>query len=190
MKDTLTSDDEQPKCFVFLDLEETCIDSWESKLLLLKKLDAIEEFLNGKEIRVPGKKGAPDVVSPATPKLNLHLGLMSWAVWNEDDKHAFNRNLRPHLESLLKRKFDDRYVWSMDDWAKQALLHCKKKLTREDLFDCFGKPELLFMLSRAHPDFYDSIIFLIDDAYEHHLFTRSYKHKSRTEVWNIDEMIK
>lgn len=183
------TDPEARTCFVFLDLEETVINNWEDQQFLLSNIDKIEEKLNGRTLRFPPlKAGGETIESPAAPIINLRLGLMSWAVWDEKDKQSFNKNIRPHLETMLRRRFDDSVVWSMDDWADQLLKYRHKKVDRADLFDLLNKPEVLFMLMNKHPEFKNSFVFLIDDAFEHQMHARSFDWKCSVEINNINHM--
>lgn len=176
---------QEPNPFVFLDLEDTVIKEWSSNpTFLIENLRKIDVFLNGRDIHFK----ASNYTSPATPMQNLKLGLMSWAVWNSDDKEMFNQELRPVLELNLKRKFDEDLIWSMDDWANELLKCSGKKLSREDLFDIFGKPEMLTNLARKHERFRNSTIFLIDDAYEHQMTFRSPANRCHVEFQNIYKM--
>lgn len=154
---------------VFLDLEETLIDNWENGWLLPAKIAIIKEML-----------------SEFSPK----IGLMSWAVWDDADKVKFNIRLRPELEEALEASFDDDFLWSMDDWAKQLLALHGKRISREDLFDCFGKHEVLFMVSRCHPLFKGEHVVLFDDAVEHCLNWHSHMNDCRVLIQNIDELAK
>ena len=125
-------------------------------------------------------------------ELSLHddvtLGLMSWAVWGDRDKEVFNRTMRPELEEALGMDFDDRVVWSMDDWAAELLQFHRKKLSRQDLFDMFGKQEVLFTLSRSHPLFHKRNVVLFDDMVEHGLHWSSEVNKCQVKMLNIKAM--
>lgn len=178
------SEHDEPNCFVFLDLEETIIDTWQDGNILGHGVDRICEFINGKDKWFQNNT----ILAPATPLLNMKLGLMSWAVWDHKDKEAFNTRFRPHLEQLLDCKFDDRFVLSMDDWAQLIFRHFNKKFSRQDLFDIFSKPEVLFALARTNPDFHKSTVFLIDDAYEHLMTFKSPRNKCHVEIRNINNM--
>lgn len=135
------------KHIIFLDLELTVIHSWEDPVVLMHNIERMREGI------------------PA----NAEIGLMSWAVWNNKDKDKFNNTLRSEIEEALGHKFSDKFVWSMDDWCAELAKNSVKKLNREDLFDCFSKHEVLFMMSRCHPEFRNSNVVLIDDTVEHML---------------------
>lgn len=154
---------------VFLDLEETVIDNWENGWLLPAKIAIIKEML-----------------SEVTPT----IGLMSWAVWDDKDKEKFNETLRPELENALGFKFDDRFLWSMNDWADQLFKFHGKVFSRQDLFDCFGKHEVLFMVSRCHPEFKGKRVALFDDTVEHCLNWNSQNNQCSVVMQNINELAK
>lgn len=154
---------------IFLDLEETLIDNWENGWLLPGKIKTI------RGLRAP---------------FDAKVGLMSWAVWDEKDKAKFNSELRPELEKALGMKFSDEFVWSMDDWAKQLFEFRGKKISREDLFDIFGKHEILFMVSRCHPAFKGHKVILFDDVVEDNLSWHSKMNDCEVLIYNIDEIVK
>jgi hypothetical protein len=154
---------------LFLDLEETLIDSWSNTLMLPSKLKLIQRMF---------------------AHLVPTVGLMSWAVYHDADKVVFNDTLRADLEEALGMTFSDDLVWSMDDWAKQLFAYSGKKVSRDDLFDCFSKHEVLFMLSRVHPAFRNQEVFLVDDAVEHELSWHSKVNNSTVKVLNVDELLK
>jgi len=115
------------------------------------------------------------------------LGLMSWAVWNDDDKKVFNEKLRPAIEEALGMTFADELVWSMDDWSWHINRSTGKRVSRDDLFDMFGKQEVLFVLSRHSHNFNRQKVFLVDDAVEHGLEWFSPENECSVEILNIKE---
>lgn len=153
---------------VFLDLEETVMDDWNSGLFLPRKLDAVRKFLTDNNVTT--------------------VGLMSWAVWDERDKARFNAEFREDLERNLNVTFD--LVWSMDDWANEVFKHFNKKLSRQDLFDMFSKPEVLFALGRTHPLFANETVVLVDDAVEHGLTMTSPNNNCTVALMNVDVMVR
>lgn len=152
---------------VFLDLEETLLDEWNSGLFLPRKLDCVRDFLKDN----PGST----------------VGLMSWAVWDDRDKARFEKEFRADLERNLECTFE--LVWSMDDWANEVFAHFNKKLSRQDLFDMFSKPEVLFALGRTHPLFHNQTVVLVDDAVEHKLTMTSPKNNCTVTLLNVDDML-
>ncbi len=117
------------------------------------------------------------------------IGLMSWAVWNDKDKALFNKHLRDELEAVLEVQFSDEWVLSMDDWSDMLFKHCKKKLSRDDLFDCFGKQEVLFLASRFVPAFKDQFVLLVDDVVEHGLHWESPQNNCTVTMENVKETV-
>ena len=154
---------------VFLDLEETLIDEWANMMLMPQRCAAVHKLL---------KENA-----------GCRVGLMSWAVWHDKDKATFINDLQPLLEEVLDVKFDPELIWSMDDWARE-LVHAKKRIPRQDLFDCFGKHEVLFMLSRCHPTFKDQSVVLVDDVAEHGLEWRSVTNNCYARMVNVKQLCK
>jgi hypothetical protein len=151
---------------VFLDLEETVLDNWDDANMLMGNVRWLQKRL---------------------ALVNCTLGLMSWAVWDEKDKTKFNSEMRPMLEEALGMPFDNRFVWSMDEWAEQVFKHHGKKVSRQDLFDLMGKQEVLFVLSRCHPDFKDNNLLLVDDAVEHDLSCLSVKNNCTVTMKNVND---
>lgn len=156
---------------VFLDLEETVIDTWHEGNFLEVGLSRTRKFLN----RL--KKDGFDV----------KIGLMSWAVWNEEDKLKFNKVFREVLEAELDHKFDDKMVWSMDDWAGQIFKACGKKISRQDIFDLFGKEEILFRLCRDH-HWANTRLFLVDDRVSHGMSVVCHENNCHVFFLNINDM--
>ena len=155
---------------ILLDLEETVVEDWSNMTLLPRECMAIRSFLR-------------------TCHPGATIGLMSWAVWNDKDKALFNKHLRDELEAVLEVKFSDEWVLSMDDWSDMLFKHCKKKLSRDDLFDCFGKQEVLFLASRSVPAFKDQFVMLIDDAVEHGLHWESPQNNCTVTMENVKETV-
>lgn len=153
---------------LFLDLEETLIDNWDNGWLLPANIACIRKKF--------------------TDKVPI-VGLMSWAVWNLADKESFNKRMRKELESSLGMQFNDKFVWSMTDWADMLFQFNSKKVSQQDLFDCFSKHEVLFMLSRVHPGFNRQEVVLVDDTIEHDLSWESKANQCRVKCLNIKQLI-
>lgn len=134
---------------IFLDLEEVCIDSWASGTLLLHHLERIKLYLDRQFAEDPH---------------GVRIGLMSWAVSDHHDKITFNKDLRWRIEQHIGTTFQDRLVWSMDEWAQVTLLNTGLKLDREDLFDFCRKEDVLFKMARKGDLFRNRRVVLIDDA--------------------------
>lgn len=152
---------------VLLDLEKTVIESWDEPFILWNNVDKIKHLLE---------------------EVQVKLGLMSWAVWDAKDKEIFNRTMRPGIEEALGLKFDDSLVWSMDDWAENVFKFHNKKVSRADLFDMFGKQEVLFVLSSCLPAFNGKNVLLLDDAVEHDRSFISHKNNCSVTIKNVLEL--
>ena len=155
---------------ILLDLEETVIEDWSNMSLMPRECMAIRNWLK-------------------TCHPGATIGLMSWAVWNDKDKASFNKHLRDELEAVLEVQFSDEWVFSMDDWSDMLFKHCKKKLSRDDLFDCFGKQEVLFLASRFVPAFKDQFVLLVDDVVEHGLHWESPQNNCTVTMENVKETV-
>lgn len=148
------------KIFYF-DLEETVIESWTDPILVNKT--TIERFIE--------ENGIKDV----------HI--FSAAIWNDRDKHIFERDLK----SWLERVFNINIVsWpSMEDAMKET---CWKGTIFENV------TEFLCMLGkkRAFEDWCkmkhhrDSHCILLDDSFEDEVLTNRV-HNTIIEVVNIIE---
>ncbi len=131
---------------VLLDLEETLIQSWHEPYFLPGRIAKIRDFLE----RHPGSE----------------LGLMSWAVYHDEDLAVFHTTLRADLESMLGQAFDARWVLHMGGWADEVFRWARKRLTRDDLFDLFGKDQVFLLLARRQPEWQGRHVVLFDDAFE------------------------
>lgn len=159
----------QKQWTIFLDLEETLIESWSDRTLLLGKVNAIQRF-----------------IKTSIPRLDMpKFGLMSWAVWNDTDKTEFQQEIQPWLEEQMRITFDQELILSMDEWTTLVRRNTVLKLARQDLFD-FGKESLLFWLRNATKDFPDGEIALIDDAVEHNNVIQTNSRKIT--IINVDKL--
>lgn len=83
---------------VFLDLEETVIDSWDSGLLI--NITKVKTWLSSLGIK--------------------EVSVFSAAIWNDSDKNAFNNHLKIPLEEALEVKILDwvsmEEVWRSTSW--------------------------------------------------------------------------
>ena len=135
---------------VLLDVEQTLTEDWISRsaapALLMDNIELVRAELG--------------------TNADLEMGLMSWAIQDEGDMDAFQRLLRPALEEVLRHSFTDRWCLSMDQWANELLVSSGKLLSREDIFDIFGKPELLFKLATIHPELQGRDVTLLDDSFQ------------------------
>lgn len=137
---------ENSTVLVLVDLEQTLIESWEEPFLLRGRAALIRDFL------------------AAHPE--AELGLMSWAVYHDHDLATFRQRLQPDLEAFLGRCFAPRWTLHLDQWGLELGRCTRKQLSREDLFDLFGKAEVFLMLARFHPEWAGQEVVLFDDAFE------------------------
>ena len=150
---------------VLLDLEETVIDSWEKRNALPANLEKIKHFLND----------------------NDKLGLMSWAVWDAKDKEDFQKNLQLGLEQALEHPFTQELIFSMHDFSDVILKKKRKWVSRDDMFDLFGKEECLLQMLRLE-QFTAPNIYLIDDCVDHKMtFLRNNQSVTFLNINEIDE---
>jgi hypothetical protein len=135
-----------PPPLVLLDLEETLIQSWFEPWFLPQRIAKIRAFLE----EHPGAE----------------MGLMSWAVYHDEDMVTFRRTLQQDLEAQLGQAFEERWLLHMGDWANEVFQWARKKLSREDLFDLFGKDQVFLLLARKQPEWQGRLVVLFDDAFE------------------------
>ena len=129
---------------VLADLEETLIKDWTDPVFLPARLEIIKNHLANNP--------------------HAQLGLMSWAVWDSRDLDVFNRTLRTELEEQLGHRFSEQWMLSMDGWAQEMMIHGRKHVHRDEMFDLFGKEDVFLMMARRHPEWLGQEIFLFDDA--------------------------
>lgn len=135
---------------VFLDLEETVIDDWNSANILVERCEQIRKILDHIQ---------PDKV-----------GVLSWAIWNDRDKdHFINTCVKSRIEDHIGREIDPELVWTMTDMRAQVLKTTGRSFSQDDLLDIFGKEECLNVLFRKH--FFKTDVVLIDDTVAHQLVT-------------------
>lgn len=144
------------KLFIFLDLEQTLIDSWETMDFLFNRASII--------------KNAIDLMGEMAPDKEIVLGLMSWAVWNQGDLEKFNKMLRKPLEDFFERPIS--IAWTMEDWfAASVNAGSRINSNKDDFFEAFTKEDVLFKM-RNHAMFKDQALVLFDDAVEDMFLTK------------------
>lgn len=131
---------------VLVDLEETLIESWQEPFFLPGRIALVRDFL----------QQHPEA----------ELGLMSWAVYHDQDMGVFQRTLQADLERLLERPFSPRWTLHLDQWGQELFDCTRKRLPREELFDVFGKADTLLALARHHPEWVQREVVLFDDAFD------------------------
>jgi hypothetical protein len=136
---------------VLLDLEATVIDDWSSRNAMPENLEKIRSFLQPED----------------------KLGLMSWAIWDAEDKSTFQGDLQLLLEDAVEHAFTQEFIFSMSDFSDIILKHCRKWVSKDDMFDLFGKEECLLKLVRLGWFPENCEVILIDDVVDHNLtFTK------------------
>lgn len=133
---------------VFLDLEGTLIDDWNTRNFLA---------YNAEHILQSGILLGTDVA----------VGIMSWALWDTRDAAVFTESMLPELQAFLGVQINTSLPLTMDQWADDLLRYRKLRVSRDDIFDIFQKPEILLSMARFNPLFFGRDIILIDDAFEH-----------------------
>ena len=131
---------------VLLDLEETLIQSWFEPWFLVDRIAKVRRFLE----QHPGSE----------------MGLMSWAVYHDEDLATFRTTLQADLEHQLGQAFEPRWTLHMGDWAGEVFQWGRKRLSMDDLFDLFGKDQVFLFLARQHPEWQGRQVILFDDAFE------------------------
>ncbi len=126
--------------YLFLDLENTVIDSWDNLIIL-----------NNPEVHKNIKSISPDKV-----------GIFSFAIWNEADKDKFFLSLMNSLNQLYNIQIDPNLVYSLEE-VKQAVAG-NIKLSNNDFIKCFGKDLAFIKFSRDK--FIGHDLYLIDDLVE------------------------
>lgn len=149
---------------VLLDLEQTAVDDWEHMNLLPDNLEKIRW---------------------AIQHTGCKLGLMSWAVWNEVDKETFKKRLQGPLEEVLGMKFSEEFIFSMHDFSDIILKQRRKWLSRDDMFDLFGKEECLLQLLRLEHFGKNARVTLIDDVVDHNM--EFIKGNAKVRFINVDD---
>lgn len=174
---------EQKQWTIFLDLEETLIESWSDRTLLIPKVKLIEKFIQFKlkeSRQMLGRRFAnPPLTMP-------QFGIMSWAIWNDADKREFQQEIQLWLEEKMRITFRQDLILSMDDWALLVMKHTGLKLSRQDIFDFCSKETVLFWLRNATQGFPEGEITLIDDAVTHNNVIISGTRKIN--IMNVDKL--
>lgn len=131
---------------VLVDLEQTLIESWNEPFFLPARVELVRDFLRDNP--------------------QAELGLMSWAVYHDQDMDVFRRTLQADLERLLERPFSERWLLHLDQWGTELFTCTHKRLPREELFDVFGKADVFLALARHHPEWVGQEVVLFDDAFD------------------------
>lgn len=130
------------------DLEETLIESWDDPIILVHNVQKIRNHV----------KRCIDL-----GETQLAFGIFSWAIWNEKDKLTFKLTMQDDLEHALGFMFDPNFVFDMEQISDIVLNVRKKKLSKSDMFDLFGKEECLLSMLRGN-FFKGQDVILFDDV--------------------------
>lgn len=158
---------------VLVDLEETLIKSWDEPDLI-ETAHNVKKFLDGSWLGEP----AP---------FRAKLGLMSWAVCNDEEKAKFNAKLRPFLEEFLQFRFSDELILSMHEYADLVFQATNCHVSRYDLYDICKKEDVLFKL-RKHPMFHHACVWLLDDVVANDELIQCRDNKSTIIIRNVKSM--
>jgi len=153
---------------IFLDLEETLIESWDIPDWLPDNAEAIKTFIQS-------------LHGPA------QFGIMSWAIWNERDREAFIKKLMCPIEDGLGIEFQNSLILTMEDWAQLVLSQSGLRVAYDEVAH-FGKETILFWLRHAK-DFPKGEIFLIDDTVEHNDCIISLEKTRKITMKNVKKMV-
>lgn len=157
---------------IFFDLEETLIESWEQPNWLSDNAEAIKTFIK--------------IMYSAYKTPSVQFGIMSWAIYDADEKDQFKRRFAETIEDGLGIKLQDDLILSMDDWMSLVMRSSGLRISRDEIFEMANKETILFWLLKASAaDFPTGKIYLIDDAVGHNDFMESIEHDREIRLLNI-----
>jgi len=84
---------------VLFDLERTVIDTWDNRQLITNNIKKIKTLLSQLELN----------------DFKCTFGVYSYAIWCINNLKILKSEIIPRLEKSLKIKFDDSYIFHMDD---------------------------------------------------------------------------
>lgn len=131
---------------IFLDLEDTVIDTWDSMLLLPSACERIMKMINDANFK-------PEA-----------FGIFSFAIRDRADIDKFDKELRSRLEKIIGWTFDDQFIWSTDymkDIIATNLRLNRSKFSDNDFFDFFKKDSAFIECAKFHSN---KDMWLFDDA--------------------------
>jgi len=108
---------------IYLDLEDTVIDSWESQMFLEHKIQYIRKTI---------KKLSIDYNDS-----NINLILFSAAVIDSDDINEFETYIKDVLEDKLRIKFSEYFIFSNKNIFALAKQHNISVLNDDSIHDIF-----------------------------------------------------
>jgi len=115
------------KTKIFLDLEETIIDAWDSRIFLLNNIADIKTFINGN-----------------FNFNSVELGIFSFAIWNEEDKEDFNKNLKNIIQDLFELPIIDENIVTVTDIGDLLSKKLFVNLLPFELINIWGKEKAFF----------------------------------------------
>lgn len=134
------------KKILFLDLENTVIDTWYDQNIVSDKVK-IKEWIE--------RHFFDEVV------------VFSFAIWNDDDKIEFKIHIKNRLESVFEIKFNEE-VFSIEDIQRFTQNQMKCLVDRDDIF-AFGKHQ--GFINTVMQRFKGNICVLLDDMVSNTRFT-------------------
>ena len=134
---------------LFLDLEGTIIDEWDSPFIINEK--EINRFISSSNYDT--------------------FGIFSYAIHNDSDRKIFDRDIKPVIDKILDIEIDPSLIWTPFDVLK-AWVEYKKVAGAEfnDVFTWTDKEYGFGLLVRSK--FKEGMFSLIDDTVEHTLFQK------------------
>lgn len=130
---------------VLFDLEQTLIDEWSNPVLWHDHNPSILRWLR--------------TLGPFTS------GLLSFAVWDDKDKHHFNANLRAPIEHAFGFAFSDEWMLTKNQLLDKARVWERKPfLDSSDFDDFFNKRKVVEDLWLNEFQTPNTRVILIDDT--------------------------
>lgn len=112
---------------ILFDLEETLIDDWSLRNLLHEDNIHLQPWIN--------QQGT------------FRTGLLSFAVWDDNDVEVFNKELRGCLEHTFNITFDDQLIFTKNILLEHIRVWDKKPfLSACDFDDFFNKRQMIEMV--------------------------------------------
>lgn len=136
---------------VMLDLEETCIDTWESMTLLDDNLLSINAALHN--IKTDLLKEYDSV--------EIRVGIFSFAIWNQQEKEEFFNKLHTLLSNAISNEISKSLVFTLEEIKNKTNA---RYLTCDSIeyFQFNTKQDAFIKWARNMPNV--DIVALIDDS--------------------------
>ena len=169
------------KIAIFLDLEKTVIDSWDSGKLLESNIAKITRHVRTLNSLTDTK---------------LDLGIFSFAIWNDNDRIEFIEKMLPAIEEVIRIDVNQDLIPSIADLVQ----HIKKKqnlsvFDHNEFFNFFNKKSAFlawgeqFVKASAEQPPQFKMIELIDDMVDNsimHLMSKPFADTDTTVVSTIN----